>query len=82
MLADAAKKIGGSQFESRLSYRISSVSSVKGDARKSIRMPNRSHSQSAMYSFEDSDSRNKIVVPSMTQSLNDVGDRIIIISKN
>jgi hypothetical protein len=82
VLADAAKKLGGSQFESRLNYRRSSVTSVKNDGRKSIRMPQRAHSQSSMYSFEDGDSKNKVIMPSLTQSLNDAGDRIIIISKN
>jgi hypothetical protein len=82
VLAEAAKKFGGSQFESRLNYRRSSVTSVKNDARKSVRLPQKAHSHSSMYSFDDEESKNKVIVPSMTKSLNDADDNIIIISKN
>jgi hypothetical protein len=82
VLADAAKKFGGSQFEARLNYRRPSISSVKSDTKKSIRLPQRAHSQSSMYSFDDGEGKNKVVIPSVTKSLNDAGDNIIIISKN
>ncbi len=75
-------KMGGSQFETRLNYRRTSITSTKNDgSRKPINSQQRSQSQSAMYSFEDG--RNKVITQpnDSTRSENDA-DNIIIISKD
>lgn len=78
-LEESIKKMGGSQFENRLNFnRRPSSSSIKTDThRKGARTP-----QTSMYSLDDSDNKNKIIVPSPKESFNDGSDQIIIISKN
>jgi hypothetical protein len=81
VLAAAAAKVGGSQFESRLNYRRGSSPIIKAEiARKAIKsqqLPN-----PAIYSFEGGG--NSIIIPSETQSIignNSLDDKIIVINR-
>jgi hypothetical protein len=81
VLAAAASKIGGSQFESRLNYRRASISTVKSESSKKLgKTNNHNHPQTSIYNFEGSNTKNQVITPNEAQEAED--NRIIIISKN
>ena len=85
VIAAAAAKVGGSQFESRLNYRRESHSHIRQDsARKLMTSRNASPPPKSIYSFSNADGKNTIVTPTEKSSVstNEDGDNIIIISKD
>lgn len=83
VLAAAAAKVGGSQFESRLNYRRGSSPVIKAEnARKTIKsqqLPN-----PAIYLFEGGENRNTVIMPNESQNLLVAGspdEKIIIVNR-
>jgi pyruvate/2-oxoglutarate dehydrogenase complex dihydrolipoamide acyltransferase (E2) component len=84
VIAAAAAKVGGSQFESRLNYRRESTSHIRQDSsRKLMNSRNSSPPPKSIYSFNNADGKNTIVTPSEKGPvISPDGDNIIIISKD
>lgn len=81
--AAVAAKMGGSQFESRLNYRRTSLATVKVDSgRKLIKSQHLPHP--GIYSFESGEQKNKVVIPNEAQKPNDTlldSSNIVIVNK-